>query len=135
VSSVNYDDDLGTCHYSWSNADEINAQTEIFNMKSCARLIEDAKKGYDGNEQHLQFRRNSVTTCSRPSNEPSSEPELAPPKRKYERRRTFSFGDEGSVCSTVSFKELFSKHRDDKDIDVDSELWDDDNYKKLFGRQ
>ena len=31
-------------HYSWANADEINAQTGIFNKKSISKLLEDAAK-------------------------------------------------------------------------------------------
>ena len=59
-------------HYSWANADEINAQTGIFNQKSSAKLRE------------KMARRNSTSDCS-------SQP--GPSQRQLpRRRRSFTFG-------------------------------------------
>ena len=60
-------------HYSWANADEINAQTGIFNQKSSAKLRE------------KMTRRNSTSVCSSPPDEPS-------PRQLPRRRRSFTFG-------------------------------------------
>ena len=59
-------------HYSWANADEINAQTGIFNQKSSAKLRE------------KMTRRNSTSVCS-------SQPEPSP-RQLPRRRRSFTFG-------------------------------------------
>jgi hypothetical protein len=60
-------------HYSWANADEINAQTGIFNQKSSAKLRE------------KMTRRNSTSVCSSQPDEPS-------PRQLPRRRRSFTFG-------------------------------------------
>lgn len=59
-------------HYSWANADEINAQTGIFNQKSRAKLRE------------KMARRNSTSDCS---SQPGPSPRQLP-----RRRRSFTFG-------------------------------------------
>ena len=59
-------------HYSWANADEINAQTGIFNQKSSAKLRE------------KMARRNSTSDCS---SQPGPSPRQIP-----RRRRSFTFG-------------------------------------------
>ncbi len=74
-------------HYSWANADEINAQTGIFNQKSSAKLRE------------KMTRRNSTSVCS-------SQPEPSP-RQLPRRRRSFTFGQKiGKDDESIDFESL-----------------------------
>lgn len=110
-------------HLSWANADEINAQTGIFNQKSISKLLESAtKKDSSECEQAVHpSRRNSTMTSSlRHSTMTSQQPEPTPPRRKVQRRKSFTLGEKAP-----SLKHLFSKSsQEEQSIDVESELWD-----------
>lgn len=113
-------DDLAS-HDSWANADEINAQTGIFNKKSISKLLEDAaKRGSFESEE-------PVLTVSLHDTPIRSQEPVQTPRRKLksrrERRKSFTLGDR-----PASLKDLLSINRD-QGIDVESELWDnfDDN--------
>ena len=110
-------------HFSWANADEINAQTGIFNQKSISKLLENAaKKDCPECVQPVRpSRRNSTMTSSlRHLTMTSQQPEPTPPRRKVQRRKSFTLGDK-----PPSLKLLFSKSiQQEQSIDVDSEIWD-----------
>ena len=115
VSSLDSDD--SEFHYSWANAEEINAETGLFNKKASAKLLleESAKKGSPEHKDPV-LRRNSMICPSQPA-EPTS------PRENPQRRKSFTLGER-----PASLKDLFSK-RMEQGIDVESELWDscDDN--------
>jgi hypothetical protein len=123
VSSLDSDGSDKSCHYSWANADEINAQTGMFNKKSVAKLLEDAaKNGRPDYEPVGAARRSSSMNCASEPLDPTSRP-------KVQRRTSFTLGER-----PASLRDLFSKSsREEDSIDVERELWDDDDDNALDG--
>ncbi|KAL7444691.1 hypothetical protein ACHAXM_010899 [Skeletonema potamos] len=124
VSSLDSDGSDKSCHYSWANADEINAQTGI-NKKSVAKLLEDAaKNGRPDYEPVGAARRSSSMNCASEPLDPTS-----PRRPKVQRRTSFTLGER-----PASLRDLFSKSsREEDSIDVERELWDDDDDNALDG--
>ena len=112
-------DDLDS-HYSWANADEINAQTGIFNQKSITKLLEDDAKRDCEKPVHPSRRNSTMTSSLRRSTMTSQQPEPTYPRVKEPRRKSFTLGEKSS-----SLKRLLSKRtQEESSFDVERELWD-----------
>ena len=114
-------DDLDS-HYSWANADEINAQTGIFNQKSFSKKLREDDVKRDCEKPVRPSRRNSTMPSSlRRSTITSQQPETTYPRVKEPRRKSFTLGEKSS-----SLKRLLSKRttQEESSFDVERELWD-----------
>ncbi len=112
-------DDLDS-HYSWANADEINAHTGLFNKKSISKLLKDSAKTscHESEPAIFSSQQHDSTICSRLQPEQTSP--RPKPKMRMERRKTFALGER-----QASLKDRLSKmNREEQSIDVESELWD-----------
>jgi hypothetical protein len=122
VRSLDSDDSDKVSHFSWANADEINAQTGLFNKKKIAKLLEDSAKNDspDFYEPVRASRRSSSMNCS-------SQPKPTSPRPQ--RRTSFTLGESLTIGERrPSLKDFFSKGSGEEDsIDVERELWDNDD--------
>lgn len=95
VRSLDSDDSDKVSHFSWANADEINAQTGLFNKKKIAKLLEDSAK-------------NGCPDFYEPVRNCSSQPKPTSPRPQ--RRTSFTLGESLTIRERrPSLKDFFSK--------------------------